>query len=247
VSWRRPLLIAVACLACESAASALLVAPFVECVAVDEFTRTARARFGYVAINNTSVSVPVGSLNNFSPGPADLGQPTIFSPTFQGPFVARLEVAWSLDDSASLTWTVLGFTATASESSPPCPVRCEQAVGPYGLEGAPGAEGPQGMAGPVGPSGPPGEPGPDGAPGLALGPGCRWLSAASAASTATITCGGGERVVTGGGSCATPAGEAALPAAVGQLAGSYPESEAAWTAECRIGLATAFAICCPEP
>lgn len=86
------------------------------------------AHFGYLNGNSGAVPVQVGTDNAFSPGPVDRGQVT----NFQSGFIVD---AFTVDSSgADITWTLLGHSVTASQSSNLCDglINC---VGPLGQGG----------------------------------------------------------------------------------------------------------------
>ncbi|HZF09362.1 MAG TPA: hypothetical protein VFE33_11280 [Thermoanaerobaculia bacterium] len=107
------------CLALLLAATAAeACAPFVECV-MPNADGTYTAFFGYHTIA-TPRTFPLGPLNNFSPGPADRGQPTVLAAniTYDWPNAA-VSVVW--DGQTDLVWSLNNLTATASSTtSPPC-------------------------------------------------------------------------------------------------------------------------------
>lgn len=75
-----------------------------------------RATFGYENTAETTITQAVGTENAFSPGPVDLGQPTSFAP---GSHSSVFSAEFS---GPSLTWQVVGQSATATPSSPSCPL-----------------------------------------------------------------------------------------------------------------------------
>lgn len=87
--------------------------PVLHCVARIGETRYT-AYFGYQNFTNSSITVPIGVDNRFSPGPEDRGQPTLF---LAGSNERVLEVEW---DGSPLLWTLSGWTVVASASSPRC-------------------------------------------------------------------------------------------------------------------------------
>lgn len=97
--------------------TACALTPVLDCV---EPTVTGfRARFHTEnQLPYSSVSVPVGAFNGFSPGAAGRGQPTIFPDGFT---TARAGSAFTVDfASSSLTWTLGARSVTASSAT----VRC---------------------------------------------------------------------------------------------------------------------------
>ena len=220
---------------------AQLIFPLVDCVEHEEGSDTITAHWGYVSLESSSRTINHGSNNAFSPSPTNRGQPTFFSPTT---FYSIFATTWNLNDHDTLTWSIRGKTATASVNSEPCPTRCPQLVGFAGPEGPPGDTGPEGPRGETGPEGPAGDPGPRGPAGRPATHGCHRLEVASEDTQATAACPAGERVVTGGGQC-TASTSSDVRAGTGQLESSFPDGDGAWTARCRIGQATATAVCCP--
>ena len=97
------------------------VSPLLECT-VDNGNGTFQVYFGYKNDNLTSVSIPVGADNGFSPDPVNRGQPTFFQ-------VGRTQywpnAAFNTSFSGgTLVWTLKGGgqskSATASADSSPC-------------------------------------------------------------------------------------------------------------------------------
>ncbi len=74
-----------------------------------------RAHWGYYNPSDSTMFVPVGVSNFFSPPPGFRGQPTLFQGGRQ-PNV--FSTVWDPNSAASLTWTLLGRQATATASSP---------------------------------------------------------------------------------------------------------------------------------
>jgi len=150
------------------------LAPFLECVSYDPPDNTLTAIFGYVSANVGNVQVPLGPSNFFTPSPATRGQPTTF---FPGENDDVFEVTFSLASSSSITWNLLGESATASNDpnrycttvSAPGPIGPTGTTGPVGPSGPTGATG---ATGPTGPTGARGSVGPTGARGArgATGP-----------------------------------------------------------------------------
>jgi serine protease AprX len=95
----------------------LPVRPILECV-TDNGSGKYTAYFGYTNENPIGASIPIGVGNAFSPGQQSRGQPTTFEP---GRTLYWPEAAFKVDFSSnSLTWTLNGQTAIASNSSPRC-------------------------------------------------------------------------------------------------------------------------------
>lgn len=89
------------------------VSPILECVSAKAGGVFA-AVFGYLNSGNSTVVVPIGSNNKFSPGPDDRGQPTMFEP---GRHESIIGVVF---DGADLVWSLNGGSATASANSKAC-------------------------------------------------------------------------------------------------------------------------------
>ena len=101
------------------------VEPTLSCVWTSNTGLT--AVFGFNNSSTSTVVAPLGSLNGFSPSPADRGQPTTFPP---GRVTSAFTVAWN---SGSLTWSLLGRTRTATASSVPCASSPAPALAEAGL------------------------------------------------------------------------------------------------------------------
>ena len=192
------------------------IAPFVDCVTYDQSTNQLTAFFGYVSANSSSVTLPAGPDNFFSPPPSFQGQPTTFLP---GTFHRVFSVTVSLSSEPSLTWNVLGQQATATNDSSMycnscvCPAGPVGPAGPAGAEGPEGTAGPQGPTGPMGPQGPPGAQGPAGAKGATGPQGPQGVTgAAGAAGPAGPP---GPQGATGSQGAKGDAGPAGLPGARG--------------------------------
>ncbi|HZS48072.1 MAG TPA: hypothetical protein VFC63_23585 [Blastocatellia bacterium] len=87
------------------------ITPFLDCVSFDAADNTLTAIFGYVSANTGNVQVPVGTNNFFAPSPIGRGQTTTF---FPGMNHEAFEIAFPLDSTSSITWTLLGQSVTAS-------------------------------------------------------------------------------------------------------------------------------------
>ena len=75
---------------------------------------------GYQNLNNFEVKIPIGALNNFSPGNQNQGQPVKFlSGMNKGAFNINLT-----DTSTVLMWTLNGLQAVASTALPICSGEC---------------------------------------------------------------------------------------------------------------------------
>ena len=92
------------------------VRPILECVV--PYGSDYMAYFGYENPNLQPVTIPVGAENQFAPGAADQGQPTVFQPGRSAAWPAGgFGVAFSGD---SLVWSLDGATAQAAPDSPLC-------------------------------------------------------------------------------------------------------------------------------
>ncbi len=236
------LLVAAIMLLAPAESRAQLVFPYVDCVEHEEGSDEITAHFGYASLESSSRTINLGTNNQFIPSPINRGQPTFFSP---GVYHSMFSATWDLSEHDTLTWRIRGRNAVASVDSEPCPIRCPQLVGFAGPDGPPGEPGEAGPRGETGPTGPAGETGPQGSDGRPATHGCYRIEIESDDAEAMASCPSGERVVSGGGQCTTDATDDADTGA-GQLKSSQPDGESAWVARCRIGQATASAICCPD-
>jgi hypothetical protein len=93
--------------------SSLKVSPVLECV--EPLGGNAyRAWYGYSNPNGTTVTVPIGASNKFSPNPDNVGQPTVFLP-------GRHVKVFSVDSSVNaLVWKLTTSTSTANKNSKKC-------------------------------------------------------------------------------------------------------------------------------
>lgn len=82
---------------------------------------TLRVRYGYSNPNDFEIAVPVGPSNQFSPGAADRGQPTVF---FRGLVASSVEVKLS-SPAETLSWNLTGVSASTA-SLPTCAGECDQ-------------------------------------------------------------------------------------------------------------------------
>jgi uncharacterized repeat protein (TIGR01451 family) len=89
------------------------VTPVVECV--EHLSTGLRAHFGYTNSRGSTVVIPLGVRNWFSPLPADRGQPDEFDP---GRVIDAFQADFTGD---ALTWTLGTRRASASDSSRICP------------------------------------------------------------------------------------------------------------------------------
>ncbi len=93
------------------------VQPLLECVWSDQTQRkpTYEAVWGYDNTSSSTVTLPLGSSNGFSPDPADRGQGTSFLP---GRNDNTVVTTW--DGSGNVQWNLGSGTATAKKNSTPC-------------------------------------------------------------------------------------------------------------------------------
>jgi hypothetical protein len=87
-----------------------------ECI-LDNPDGTYTGVFGYQNDTTAPYTQPVGAENGFTSAPQDRGQPTVFQP---GRTAAYPPGVFRVAFSSSLTWRLLGRTATANSSSPRC-------------------------------------------------------------------------------------------------------------------------------
>jgi hypothetical protein len=112
------------------AAAQTSVSPVLECV-ITNGDGTYTAVYGYNNPSGSSVLVPVGSTNRFTPAPNDRSQPTVFAP---GRHVGVLNVTFT----GTITWVLTGRSSTASATSTPCRSQCPwngTPSGPVALDG----------------------------------------------------------------------------------------------------------------
>ena len=120
VTWNiRPLGGAVStAMASAASPSCATVQPLAECQGFNN--GVLRALGGYQNLNNFAVQIPIGTLNNFSPGNQNQGQPEKFLAGLnRGAFNINLA-----NTSTVLTWTLNGLQAVASTSLPICSGEC---------------------------------------------------------------------------------------------------------------------------
>ena len=120
VTWSiRPLGGAISTATASAASPACAkVQPLAECQGFDN--GVLRVLGGYQNLNNFEVKIPIGALNNFSPGNQNQGQPEKFlSGMNKGAFNINLT-----DTSTVLTWTLNGLQAVASTALPICSGEC---------------------------------------------------------------------------------------------------------------------------
>jgi hypothetical protein len=217
------------------------VYPSATCIIHDEAEGRVYAMFGYVSLEQSFTVIDIGANNRFQPSPINRNQPTFFGP---GNFLEEFVVAF--EDTGSLEWFIGGISSGVVTKDFPRICGCSQYRGPAGVTGPTGPQGAQGPQGARGLTGPEGPEGPVGPAGAGLGTACRVASVTSTDTHAVAACAAGERVLSGGGHCSTSSGEPKIQAGVGQLAESAPGGDNAWAASCRLGVATAYALCCPE-
>ena len=120
VTWSiRPLGGAISTATASAASPACArVQPLAECQGFDN--GVLRVLGGYQNLNNFEVKIPIGGLNNFSPGNQNQGQPEKFlSGLNKGAFNINLT-----DTSTVLMWTLNGLQAVASTALPICSGEC---------------------------------------------------------------------------------------------------------------------------
>jgi hypothetical protein len=214
-------------------------APILDCVNFDQAANEVTAFFGYVNTNPGQLTIPVGAQNFFDPSPGFRGQPIMFD---SGTVHHAFSATFLLDVSASITWHLGGFTATASNDPT---LYCPGAAvpGPPGPEGPPGLQGQPGPQGPPGAQGPQGQTGPPGATGSTGLVSISTITAPTTTATATASCGTGQVLISGGGSCTVPNSNSIL----GRMASCGPAGNNSWTVSCSAGQATAIALCAAIP
>jgi hypothetical protein len=188
---KRTIFLLIAGAAALAAQSAGGLYPFLDCVTFDPVANQLTGWYGYINDNSTNVTVPVGGLNFFIPGPVSRGQPTTYAP---GIYHKAFSTTISLRLFSQVSWTLGSTTATATnDPSLYCPIaqtacwdtnanavcdasedvngdgKCDarDCVGAAGATGLQGPQGTAGAAGPTGPAGPQGPQGPVGATGPA--------------------------------------------------------------------------------
>jgi hypothetical protein len=85
-----------------------------ECIILNGDSDGYVAVFGYQNNETSTIDLPIGNDNNFTPNPSDRGQPTTFSPG-RHRNVVKVESPGS-----ALTWHVPGSNATANKNSEQC-------------------------------------------------------------------------------------------------------------------------------
>ena len=246
-------LAAVACLSILYSASALAdssrVWPLLHCIDVIEEHDMLVAHMSYANRNSDQImEIEAGAENFVSPGPRDQGQQTRF---FGGYHLwTGTALAFIRSEQDSMRWTIGGNSVTFQDnpsihcrSTPQCvcPPR------PRGPEGEPGPAGPTGPQGEEGPQGPQGEQGPKGPRGADALSACSWISESSGEATATAECGTDQQALSGAGTCDNDPPLQSGDWRSGVIHSSQPVDDHAWAVNCRIGRATARALCCGEP
>jgi hypothetical protein len=238
------ILLATVAMAAVAPCAVAQVLPLVRCVQHLEAEERLVVRFGVMNFGATSATIPIGSDNSISPGPSEQGQPTVFPP---GLVDDIFSLTVDLTRQSAVTWSLDGATATATNSPAlACGYEscgCQGSVGPTGDPGPAGPAGAQGVTGPAGPQGPQGEPG---AAGAAAVEGCGWIRSDAEAGEAIASCPAGERALAGGGRCRNVPPRHPTVWDTGVLQQSAASSDSAWSVRCRIGQATAWALCCGE-
>jgi hypothetical protein len=220
--------------------------PTVDCYTVDPATGMVTAWFGYVSAQAAVTRVPPGALNYFEPLPSYAFQPEYYQPGLQ---LGQVPVTMDPADFPYRTWFLLGRSVTIDlrDETQRCrPNVCLDLPGGAGLAGPPGPLGPPGPPGSSGPAGIAGAGGAVGASAAAAGAGCRTVTGSGMAAAASATCAPGEVLLGGGGTCSDRLLAETATWSAGQLQASYPASLTAWTVVCRLGDASAHALCCPD-
>jgi uncharacterized repeat protein (TIGR01451 family) len=104
----------------ENTSQAKDVAPVLECVVFGD-GKPDIAVWGYRNGSGSAVTIPVGASNRFDPAPQGRGQPTTFE---EGRHVGAFQTTFDAS-AGTLTWRLVGKTATASSSSPRCTATLE--------------------------------------------------------------------------------------------------------------------------
>jgi hypothetical protein len=85
--------------------------------------------FGYNNPTNFVLEAPVGATNEFTPGAANQGQPTLFPP---GQVVSAFTVTWN---GAPVTWQLVDSSVVASSAGTRCSSNPVPALGSLGVAG----------------------------------------------------------------------------------------------------------------
>ena len=188
------------------------VTPVLDCWSDTGTTKT--IILGYVNASASSVLIPIGPSNYFTPGPESRGQVTTFQP---GTHVGAMTITVTDAEAVGLTWHLLGETLAIDFSPATMCAECFCPAGPMGPEGDAGPEGPvgpQGIAGPQGPDGEAGPTGPDGSDGPIGAEGA--TGAAGPAGVQGIAGVAGPQGLQGPAGAAGPQGVAGVAGAVGE-------------------------------
>ncbi|WP_018233820.1 hypothetical protein [Thioalkalivibrio thiocyanodenitrificans] len=221
--------------------------PLLECVDVIEEYDMVVGHMAYASRSSDQRVIEAGEDNRVSPGPADQGQIIEFRPGYHSKM--GMALAFFASEQSSMLWEIEGSSVTVTDN-PSIHCRSAQCVcpprpeGPTGEQGAMGAAGAVGPAGPTGPEGPAGIQGPRGPDALSA---CTWVSTQSDDGEALAVCGDNRQLLSGAAGCDN---EPPLQPEVwtgGVVQSSLPVDNNAWAVSCRIGRATAKALCCGEP
>lgn len=239
-----------------TALSAQTIYPIVTCVSYNASTNWLAVNFGYVNSFSDAWFVPIGGDNFITPPPGDRDQTSFFQ---QGVVRNAFSTNWDLSSTPTLTWTVLGNSATASnDPTMYCPSTGSASTACWDTNGngvcdpwedvngdgtcnALDCIGRMGQAGPPGPQGPPGVTGAQGPAGASLQAAIQVVANATASSTATASCQATQVLLNGGGICSVPNTNSIS----GRMASSQPSGSAGWAVSCSTGQATAVALCAP--
>lgn len=223
------------------------ITPLVHCLDVIEEHDMVVAHLAYANRNPGSIAeIEPGEDNYFSPGPLDQGQKSRFFGGYH--HKSSQAMAWIRSEQDSMTWHLLGSSVTATDN-PSIYCRSTQCVcppRPAGPQGDAGPQGPTGEPGEMGPEGPQGEQGPPGPRGADALSACEWIHESSGEAGAVASCGDHRRVLSGAGECDN---EPPLQPEVwedGVMQSSRPVDDHSWAVNCRIGRATARALCCED-
>ncbi len=225
------------------------VFPLLHCIDVIEEHDMLVAHMSYANRNSDQITeIEAGEENRVSPGPLDQGQQTRF---FGGYHLwSGTALAFFRSEQDSMRWNIGGNSVTFQDnpsihcrSTPQCvcPPR------PRGPEGEPGPAGPPGPPGMEGSQGPRGEDGPEGPRGADALSACQWISASSGEASAIASCGEDQHALSGAGSCENDPPLQPEQWTAGVIQSSLPVDDRGWAVNCRIGRATARALCCGEP
>src|SRR5262249_18006912 len=88
------------------------IVPILECV-IGERPQNPPSVWGHLKPNSVAVTIPMGPDNEFSPNPADQGQPTVFQP-------GRVVAAFTVSFGGGISWHLDGHSDTASVGKPQC-------------------------------------------------------------------------------------------------------------------------------